>query len=169
MSRVTYRGRRVGDRLIVSKIAGESLRLVTPRKSQRLHFHARGFDWGYSGAGAEQLALALLFDATGDPRLSRRWSNPFMYAIVRQWGDEWSITAADVRRWVEHECGREAWQEVAAVRRCRKCGCTDDDCRQCIAAQGFPCSWAEDEPDLCTRCAMEEDDAITRDMEGGAS
>lgn len=34
--------------------------------------------------------------------------------------------------------------------RCRVCGCTDDDCSQCIAATGEPCSWAEH--DLCSRC-----------------
>lgn len=35
--------------------------------------------------------------------------------------------------------------------RCRICGCTDDDCSQCVAAQGYPCHWVED--DLCSRCA----------------
>ena len=34
---------------------------------------------------------------------------------------------------------------------CRVCGCTDDDCRQCIEKTGQPCSWAE--PDLCSACA----------------
>ena len=36
------------------------------------------------------------------------------------------------------------------VRRCRVCGCTDDDCRQCIAKTGVPCHWVED--DLCSAC-----------------
>lgn len=39
------------------------------------------------------------------------------------------------------------------VRRCRVCGCTDDDCRKCIEATGQPCAWVEGERDLCTRCA----------------
>ncbi len=34
---------------------------------------------------------------------------------------------------------------------CRECGCTDDDCSQCIEATGKPCHWVE--PDLCSRCA----------------
>lgn len=38
-----------------------------------------------------------------------------------------------------------------AVRRCRGCGCTDDDCSQCIAATGIPCSWVDE--DLCSACA----------------
>jgi hypothetical protein len=36
-------------------------------------------------------------------------------------------------------------------RRCRVCGCTDTDCRQCIERTGRPCYWAED--DLCSACA----------------
>lgn len=34
---------------------------------------------------------------------------------------------------------------------CRVCGCTDDDCRQCIEKTGEPCHWVE--PDLCSACA----------------
>jgi hypothetical protein len=40
-----------------------------------------------------------------------------------------------------------------APRRCRICGCTDDDCRQCIEKTGEPCYWVE--PDLCSACAVE--------------
>lgn len=36
---------------------------------------------------------------------------------------------------------------------CRVCGCTDDDCSQCIEATGEPCTWVE--PDLCSRCAQQ--------------
>ena len=35
-------------------------------------------------------------------------------------------------------------------RRCRVCGCTTEDCRQCIAATGVACHWVED--DLCSAC-----------------
>lgn len=37
---------------------------------------------------------------------------------------------------------------------CRVCGCTDMDCRQCIAKTGHPCSWGE--PDLCSACAEKQ-------------
>lgn len=36
------------------------------------------------------------------------------------------------------------------VRKCRVCGCTDNDCIQCIEAQGFPCKWTGE--DICSRC-----------------
>jgi len=34
---------------------------------------------------------------------------------------------------------------------CRVCGCTDDDCSNCIALTGKACHWVE--PDLCSACA----------------
>jgi len=34
--------------------------------------------------------------------------------------------------------------------KCRVCGCTDDDCHQCIEKTGNPCHWVED--DLCSAC-----------------
>ena len=36
------------------------------------------------------------------------------------------------------------------VQRCRVCGCTDDDCSQCIARTGSPCHWVTG--DLCSAC-----------------
>jgi len=38
-------------------------------------------------------------------------------------------------------------------KKCIICGCTDENCEQCIAAQGFPCHWVVD--DLCSRCEIE--------------
>ncbi len=33
---------------------------------------------------------------------------------------------------------------------CRKCGCTDDHCPNCMEKLGKPCVWVE--PDLCSAC-----------------
>jgi hypothetical protein len=38
-----------------------------------------------------------------------------------------------------------------AVRSCRVCGCTDDDCSGCVERTGEPCFWVES--DLCSACA----------------
>jgi len=35
-------------------------------------------------------------------------------------------------------------------RACRVCGCTDDNCEQCVEKTGEPCHWVE--PDLCSAC-----------------
>lgn len=158
-----YRGRRIAGGVVVC--VGD--RLLSPRASQRLHFHSDGFEWGYGGAGPTQLALAILLDALDDEGLARRWATAYMLAVVWCWGDTWQTTAADVRTWVARAIQHEIEQH-AGVRRCRRCGCTDEDCRQCIAAQGYPCSWVEHEPNLCTRCAMELG-AEAYDREGGVA
>jgi hypothetical protein len=47
------------------------------------------------------------------------------------------------------------------VRRCRVCGCTDDDCHQCIEKTGEPCHWVGE--DLCSACADETDGDLCLD------
>lgn len=37
------------------------------------------------------------------------------------------------------------------ARRCRVCGCTEGNCRQCINLTGYPCRWIAE--DLCSACA----------------
>lgn len=39
---------------------------------------------------------------------------------------------------------------IAVNRTCRICGCTDDDCAQCIALTGAPCWWIA--LDICSAC-----------------
>ncbi len=45
-------------------------------------------------------------------------------------------------------CGKEHTSE--GWPKCRICGCTDEDCRLCIARTGQPCHWVEE--DLCSAC-----------------
>lgn len=53
---------------------------------------------------------------------------------------------APVRTWhAIHDTGA-----IEAVRSCRICGCTDDDCTWCVERTGEPCTWATD--DLCSAC-----------------
>ena len=43
------------------------------------------------------------------------------------------------------------------IRRCRVCGCTDEDCSKCIERKGVPCVWVDE--DLCSACASDIDDS----------
>jgi len=155
------RGQFLGARVIV-----DGLPLLTPRE----HQVGYGFEWGYGGAGAGFLALSLLLDVLGNPNKAAECHTWFKWAVVANWGASWRITAGQIRRWVAqfdrevlHEEGEELENTPGAmiptgceaVRRCRVCGCTDFDCRQCIAATGNPCSWVPGEENLCTRCAAE--------------
>jgi hypothetical protein len=40
---------------------------------------------------------------------------------------------------------------AALARKCRRCGCTDDNCSLCIRRTGKPCYWVSD--NLCSACA----------------
>jgi hypothetical protein len=35
---------------------------------------------------------------------------------------------------------------------CKFCGCTDNDCRACIRATGYPCCWIDRRHTICSRC-----------------
>ncbi len=46
--------------------------------------------------------------------------------------------------------------QPSTARRCRVCGCTDDDCTQCVLRTGMPCSWVDE--DLCSACVPPDGD-----------
>lgn len=73
-----------------------------PAPSQRLWNHSPdGFEWGYPGSGPSQLALALVFDATGDRDLTFAVYQDYKREVVCCWPKGgWKTTAADVRRWI---------------------------------------------------------------------
>lgn len=87
--------------------------------------------WAEVGAAwaAERLILGLY--AKGEPA-------GLMRKMVTAWYGDYQELLAEIDR-------------LPTQRACRICGCTDDDCSQCVEAQGIPCHWAE--PDLCSRCA----------------
>jgi hypothetical protein len=39
---------------------------------------------------------------------------------------------------------------ASLIRKCRVCGCTDDNCTQCIERTGRPCYWVAE--NLCSAC-----------------
>lgn len=39
---------------------------------------------------------------------------------------------------------------ASLIRKCRVCGCTDDNCQQCIERTGRPCYWVAG--NLCSAC-----------------
>lgn len=47
----------------------------------------------------------------------------------------------------------ETQKEDTPVRKCRVCGCTEEDCSQCIKKTGKACHWVEQ--DLCSACVEE--------------
>jgi len=60
-----------------------------------------GFQWGYSGSGCAQLALAILLDLTGSPKLSLRVHQLFKRHFIATSGPHLAITEPDIREWLK--------------------------------------------------------------------
>lgn len=59
-------------------------------------FTKNGFEWSYEGPEPRQLALALLADHLGDAAAARTAVDPFMRAVVANFGNEWEMTSSDI-------------------------------------------------------------------------
>ena len=59
-------------------------------------FTRNGFEWSYEGPEPRQLALALLLDHLGDRDKAKASVEPFMSAVVANFGNEWEVTSADI-------------------------------------------------------------------------
>ncbi|MBA7579559.1 hypothetical protein ES708_21430 [subsurface metagenome] len=103
-----YSGKRVsecGGQPVFKQILpdGELVEL-SPTLSQTLCNHSPdGFQWGYGGSGPAQLALALLFDATSDPKTALTYHQDFKWAFVAGWKAEWSILQSEILLWIEQQ------------------------------------------------------------------
>jgi hypothetical protein len=71
---------------------------------QRLDLHrytANGFEWSYEGPEPRQLSLAILATHLGDSTEAKAAEikalvEPFMKAVVANFGNEWEMTSADI-------------------------------------------------------------------------
>ncbi len=59
-------------------------------------FTKNGFEWSYEGPEPRQLALALLVDHLGENEKAKGLVEPFMQAVVANFGNEWEMTSADI-------------------------------------------------------------------------
>lgn len=68
--------------------------ILDSRPSQELFNHSPdGFNWGYTGSGPAQLALAILLDYTSEPTLSVRFHQRFKAAVIAPLdpAEDWEI------------------------------------------------------------------------------
>jgi hypothetical protein len=85
----------VGDRTIDGvKVTADGKRL-DPR-TDLVEFSKNGFEWSYEGPEPRQLALALLVDHLVEPEKAKALVEPFMKAIVANFGNEWEMSSADI-------------------------------------------------------------------------
>ncbi len=67
-----------------------------------------GFEWGFEGPAAAQLALAILVDHLGDAEKALALHQPFMEEIVANFSNEWILTRADIDEAVAALSGQAA-------------------------------------------------------------
>jgi hypothetical protein len=76
-----------------------------------------GPEWGYSGSGPAQLALALLMDATADPALADGWHQEYKRAVIASLDrDAWMLSREDVLRWVVETLLEEGAESIGLPR-----------------------------------------------------
>jgi hypothetical protein len=61
-----------------------------------MEFTKNGFEWSYEGPEPRQLALALLVNHLRDNAAAKAAVEPFMRAIVANFGNEWEMSSADI-------------------------------------------------------------------------
>jgi len=86
-----YEGKRAFDGLIVT-VDGRTL----PEHYEVKQFTTWGFEWTYEGESPQQLALAILYDYTGDKERAIRLSAPFMKQVIANLDNDWTLTGAEI-------------------------------------------------------------------------
>lgn len=99
-----YRGERNDDGSVSVTADGSPL---SPRRSRKLIDRSATFAWGERSPAAQQLALAILLDATGDRELAAQQYLRFAVQFAADWGDGWSVMADEVREWLAMSLTRE--------------------------------------------------------------
>jgi hypothetical protein len=97
----TYAGTRSIDGLLVT-VDGDPL----GEHYEVKRFTKWGFEWTYEGASPQQLALAILYDHTGDKERAIRLSQPFMQRVVADLDNDWTLSSQDIDRAISAIEGR---------------------------------------------------------------
>lgn len=76
--------------------------ILNPKESQSVINHSPdGFNWGYSGSGPAQLALALLLHFTNDPNYSFWHHQQLKDDIISGLKGDFSIPVSDIIQWIK--------------------------------------------------------------------
>tara|TARA_Y100000310_G_C20614302_1_gene779779 strand:+ start:685 stop:1068 length:384 start_codon:yes stop_codon:yes gene_type:complete len=102
----TYHGFRNMNKVpIVSFTYGEnSAEILTPEKSWEINkYSPDGFEWGYSGSGPRQLALALLLEHY-NKKIAKKLSLEFLKNVVSFFDEEnWLMSEEDICAFVDSD------------------------------------------------------------------
>lgn len=87
----TFEGQRTIDGLVVT-VDGNPL----SEHYEVKRFTKYGFEWTYEGESPLQLALAILYEQTGDRDRAIALADGFMKAVVANLDNDWTLSGADI-------------------------------------------------------------------------
>jgi|SRR5579885_3502541 len=87
----TFEGQRTIDGLVVT-VDGNPL----SEHYEVKRFTKYGFEWTYEGESPLQLALAILYEHTGDRDRAIALADGFMKAVVANLDNDWTLSGADI-------------------------------------------------------------------------
>lgn len=74
--------------------------LELPNRYELFALSKGGFDWGHTGAGAQQLAFSMLYQLTNE-EFAKNNASIFTTDVVSKFNNrDWVLTASDVMKWV---------------------------------------------------------------------
>lgn len=90
-----------GRHVLILCLEGETT-VLTPEQSLEIVYHSSdGFNWGDGGSGSAQLAVALLFDVSGDAAFCRRVYQFFKWDFIADLPDAWELERAKIQKWIQ--------------------------------------------------------------------
>ena len=95
-----YQGKRTIDGIVVT-VDGQRL----PEHYDVKQFTNRGFEWTYEGTSPQQLALAILFDFSGDGSRAVALSELYMKDVIANLDNDWQLTGDDVGAYLRQHNG----------------------------------------------------------------
>ncbi|MFY9141577.1 DUF6166 domain-containing protein [Sulfuricurvum sp.] len=121
------------------------------------------FEWGYGGGGPRRLAIAILFDATGNENTAINYAQPFVEDVISKLGNEWELSDFDVMLWHDN-------RTMNIVKRvCKELGITQKELGDMLDVQQSTLSgWATNKIPKMAQLALElllENKSLKSDIE----
>jgi len=83
-----------------------STNLLTPEKAENIAYNgAKDFNWGDGSSESAKLALAILFDVSGDTDFCRRVYQIFKWDIIAHLPHAWEMEQSDIQTWIQNTKG----------------------------------------------------------------
>jgi hypothetical protein len=96
---VRYRGQRTDSGAVVLAEDDQGRTKPLPHRFDLRKHSPSGFEWGFSGSGPAQLALAILADALGAGKAQLCYQDFKFKVIAGFQADSWELSREEVLRW----------------------------------------------------------------------